>query len=132
LWTDLDRWATFIDGFAHVVERPPEWPAVAAKLVWQSTRGGRGRVTERVVHSDEDALVTEVYEERLHGTQTVSFARGEGGATHVRIELEYELARGGPLRFIADALFIRRAQRDALRRTIGRFRVEAEEEAALR
>jgi hypothetical protein len=33
---------------------------------------------------------------------------------------------------VADALFIRRALRDALRRTVGRFAVEAEEEAGLR
>jgi hypothetical protein len=33
---------------------------------------------------------------------------------------------------VADALFIRRALRDALRRTLFRFTVEAEEEAGLR
>jgi hypothetical protein len=33
---------------------------------------------------------------------------------------------------VADAIFIRRALRDALRRTLYRFRIEAEEEASLR
>ena len=50
----------------------------------------------------------------------------------MELTLEYELARGGPFRGLADALFIRRALRDALRRTVRRFAVEAEEEAGLR
>jgi hypothetical protein len=33
---------------------------------------------------------------------------------------------------VADVLFVRRALRDALRRTLRRFAVEAEEEAGLR
>jgi hypothetical protein len=33
---------------------------------------------------------------------------------------------------VADAIFIRRALRDSLRRTLFRFAVEAEEEAGLR
>jgi hypothetical protein len=35
------------------------------------------------------------------------------------------------LRGLADALFIRRALRDSLRRTLSRVRIEAEEEARL-
>jgi hypothetical protein len=46
--------------------------------------------------------------------------------------LEYELTRYGPLSGVADALFIRRALRDSLRRTLFRFGLEAEEEARLR
>ena len=52
-------------------------------------------------------------------------------AAEVELSLEYELARYGPLRGLADALFIRRALRDALRRTLYRFAIEAEEEASL-
>ena len=55
----------------------------------------------------------------------------EGHASEVELSLEYELARYGPLRGLADALFIRRALRDALRRTLYRFAIEAEEEAGL-
>ena len=47
------------------------------------------------------------------------------------LRLDYELSSGGPLRVVADALFIRRALRDSLRRTVHRFAVEAEEEASL-
>jgi hypothetical protein len=47
------------------------------------------------------------------------------------LRLDYELARGGPLRAIADVLFIRRALNQALGRTLARFATEAAEEAAL-
>jgi hypothetical protein len=52
--------------------------------------------------------------------------------TRVELTLDYELSKYGPLRAVADVLFIRRALRDALRRTLRRFAIEAEEEAALR
>jgi uncharacterized membrane protein len=132
LWADLDRWPTFVDGFASALERPPEWPAEGSKLVWQSTAAGRGRVTERVVESAPDRIVTDVFEEALNGTQTVRFRPSEEGGSVVELSLEYELSEGGPLRALSDALFIRRAQRDALRRTLRRFRIEAEEDASLR
>jgi len=49
----------------------------------------------------------------------------------IEIEYDYELAKGGPLRGVTDVLFIRRAQSDALVRTLRRFATEAAEEAAL-
>jgi hypothetical protein len=127
LWTDVQRWPTFVEGFGHVVELSPEWPAVGARVVWESTPGGRGRVTEKVVESEGDGFATRVFESALVGTQTLRLAGGE-----VELTLEYELQRYGPLRAPADALFIRRALRDALRRTLARFAVESEEEAGLR
>ena len=48
------------------------------------------------------------------------------------VELDYELTKYGPLRAVADVIFIGRALRDSLRRTLGRFAVEAEDEAGLR
>jgi Polyketide cyclase / dehydrase and lipid transport len=127
LWTDVQRWPTFVEGFGHVVERSPEWPAVGARVVWESTPGGRGRVTEKVVESEGDRFATRVFEPALVGTQTLRLAGGE-----VELTLDYELQRYGPLRALADAIFIRRALRDALRRTLSRFAIEAEEEAGLR
>jgi len=50
----------------------------------------------------------------------------------VELSLDYELTRYGPLSGMADALFIRRALRDSLKRTLYRFSVEAEDEAGLR
>ena len=132
LWTDAGRWATFVEGFAQVVEASPDWPEPDARLVWRSTPGGRGQVTERVQRNAPGLFATSVYEDALHGTQTATFRSGDDGATVVELTLEYELAGNNPLRAIADAIFIRRAQRDALARTLRRFRVEAEEDASLR
>jgi hypothetical protein len=50
----------------------------------------------------------------------------------VELSLEYTLTKYGPFSKIADAIFIRRALRDALIRTVNRFAVEAEDEAGLR
>jgi uncharacterized membrane protein len=134
LWIDLKRWPTFIDGFARVERVDDGWPDEGAKLVWQSTPDGRGLVTERVTGGEPGVvLTTQVFEERLAGTQTVTFEADEEEeeGTLVELELDYELTRGGPLSGITDVLFIRRAQRDALVRTLRRFATEAAEEAAL-
>ena len=130
LWTDLRRWPTFVEGFAHA-ERADGWPDQGAKVVWKSVPGGRGRVNERVLESDPpNRLVTQVFEERLEGRQTVTFEPAEDGA-RVAIELDWKLLGGGPLGFLTDAFFVRRAQREALARTLRRFATEAAEEAAL-
>jgi hypothetical protein len=131
LWTDVRRWPTFVDGFARATRLDDEWPGKGARLVWESTPDGRGTVTERVIESDPGLrLVTNVLEERCAGVQTVSFEPDEEGSL-VELELDYELAKGGPLRGVTDVLFIRRAQADALRRTLKRFATEAAEEAEL-
>ena len=135
LWTDLTRWRTFVDGFGHVERVDDGWPAAASKLVWRSVPDGRGVVTERVVESERGArFVTSILEERIAGRQTVEFgpAQPEDGAeATVAIELDYELQKRGPLNKLVDAIFIRRAQRDALMRTLRRFATEAAEQAAL-
>ena len=131
LWADVRRWPTFVDGFARVRRLDDEWPARGARLVWESTPEGRGTVTERVAESDPGRrLVTQVFEERCAGTQTVTFEPDDSGAV-AQIEYEYELSSGGALRGVTDVLFIRRAQSDALVRTLRRFATEAAEEAEL-
>jgi Polyketide cyclase / dehydrase and lipid transport len=135
LWIDVRRWSTFVDGFARAKSIDETWPAEGAKLVWESTPDGRGIVTERVIESlPAGVLATEVFEERYTGVQTVTFEpadEGEGDGAVVEIELDYELSKGGALRGVTDVLFIRRAQSDALVRTLRRFATEAAEEAAL-
>jgi hypothetical protein len=131
LWADPARWPTFVEGFARTVEVSPEWPERGGKVVWESTPEGRGRVTERVLEHAPGRLVTEVFEDALHGTQTLTVSEDADGA-RVEVELAYELTKYGPLRAVADAIFIRRALRDALNRTLRRFAVEAEEEVGLR
>jgi Polyketide cyclase / dehydrase and lipid transport len=128
LWTDVRRWPTFVEGFARVVEQRGEWPSAGSTLIWESIPSGRGRVTERIVDRAPDRLVTRVFEKRLSGTQVAAFAEDADGA-RVNLELEYELSSGGPLGALADALFIRRAVRDMLARTLRRFAIEADEEA---
>jgi hypothetical protein len=76
-------------------------------------------------------LDTQVCEDRLMGLQTVRAAESEAGS-RVELSLEYTLTKYGALGGVADAIFIRRALRDALHRTLSRFAVEAEEEAGLR
>jgi Polyketide cyclase / dehydrase and lipid transport len=132
LWSDVSRWPSFVEGFGRELERGPEWPAGGARVVWESTPAGRGRVTEKVVEGEgPDRFVTRVFEERLHGTQTFRVVESEGGS-RAELALEYQLTKYGPLSAVADVIFIRRAIRDMLRRTLFRFAVESEEEAGLR
>jgi hypothetical protein len=131
LWTDLSRWPSFVEGFAHLLENDSRWPAPEARVLWESVPAGRGRVTEKVVESTGDRIATMVFEERLAGRQTFRVAPSESGAA-VKLSLEYTLTKYGLLGPVADALFIRHAIRDSLRRTLFRFAVEAEEEAGLR
>jgi len=130
LWVDTSRWPSFVDGFARLIEGGDTWPEAGAKLVWQSGPAGRGRVTERVRESGPGVFATDVFEDQLAGMQTVLFDAHEEGSL-VTLQLEYELQKGGPLRAITDALFIRRAVSDALVRTLRRFSTEAAEQATL-
>jgi uncharacterized membrane protein len=94
--------------------------------------GGRGVVTERVTKAEPPRLhEVNVFEEKLDGTQRVTFTAGEDDTTLVELTLEYNASVGGLLKPIVDVLFIRRAQNDALARTLRRFATEAEEQAAL-
>jgi hypothetical protein len=131
LWTDVDRWPSFVEGFARRLELTAAWPERGGRVVWESTPDGRGRVTETVLDNEPDRFATQVYEKALTGTQTLRTLPASDGS-EVELSLEYQLTRYGPLRGIADALFIRRALRDSLRRTLYRFSIEAEEEANLR
>jgi hypothetical protein len=136
LWTNVARWPTFIEGFAHVAQQDESWPAEGSKLIWESSPGGRGTVNEKVTSRGEGHLSTRLVEESLHGIQTVTFEPAEGGGTHVELRLEYTLNpttiwRQGPLGKATNFLFIRRALTDSLVRTLRRFAAEAAEEQAL-
>jgi len=121
LWYDTARWPSFIDGFGHLVKVEGGWPAPGSRVVWDSTPAGRGRVVERVVeHRPAAGQVLEVEDASLRGTQRVRFEQRQDG-TAVGLDLDYELKQRGPLRALVDLLFIRRAIRDSLRRTLARF-----------
>ena len=132
LWSDLRRWPSFVEGFARVLEQSGEWPDQGAKVVWESGPGGRGRVTEKVVQRGPRVLGTRVAEDRLLGTQTFRAEPDPEGGSVVELSLEYELTSTGPLRWLTDVIFIRRALRDALGRTLRRYAVEAQDDAGLR
>jgi hypothetical protein len=127
----VSRWPTFVDGFGRIDRIDDAWPEQGAKLVWKSVPSGRGAVTERVTKALPGALhEVVVFEEKLDGTQTVTFSPQED-ETRVELQLDYKVSVGGPLKPLVDALFIRRAQNDALGRTLRRFRTEATEQASL-
>jgi Polyketide cyclase / dehydrase and lipid transport len=130
LWCDVDRWSSFVEGYARCLELTEAWPDPGSRVVWESTPDGRGRVTERVTENEPDRFSTQVFEKALTGTQTLRALPAPDGS-EVELSLEYTLTKYGPLGAVADALFIRRALRDALRRTLYRFGIEAEEQARL-
>jgi hypothetical protein len=127
----VGRWSTFVDGFSRPERVDDRWPEPGAKIVWRSVPGGRGAVTEKVTKALPGAIhVVEVFEEKLQGTQTITFAPVDE-ATWLELQLDYTVSVGGPLKAVVDTLFIRRAQNDALGRTLRRFAIEAAEQASL-
>jgi len=129
LWYDHSRWPTFVDGLAHVDKVEGDWPRAGARLLWVSQPGGRGRVVEEV--TDYEARVGQTVrleDEHTYATQRVAFAPGED-VTTVRLELDYRLKQARPLTAVVDLLFIRRQQRDAMQRTLRRFRTELASES---
>ncbi|MGI8806216.1 MAG: SRPBCC family protein, partial [Thermoleophilaceae bacterium] len=103
-WTDVERWSSFVDGFARPLEVGESWPTAGSQVAWESTPDGRGRVRERVEayeavppapdvapQSTPGQLVTRVEDQSLTGTQTATFVPHEGG-TRLDLELDYELA----------------------------------------
>ncbi|HEX2397264.1 MAG TPA: SRPBCC family protein [Solirubrobacteraceae bacterium] len=131
LWYDTARWPSFIDGFGHVVKMEGAWPAPGSRIVWDSTPAGRGRVVERVIdHRPGVGQAVEVEDATLWGTQRVRFEQLQDG-TAVGLELDYRLKQRGPVRGLIDLLFIRRAIRDSLQRTLARFSRELSMELEL-
>ena len=120
LWYDPVRWASWVDGFKAVASLPGGWPAEGA-LIWDSHPGGRGRVLEQVVAYEARVGQTlSVEDERLRGTQKVSFTPA-GDHVTVRLELEYELKQRTPATRLVDLLFVRRQVEASLRRTLAGF-----------
>jgi hypothetical protein len=128
LWYDPSRWPSWMDGFGHVVKLEGEWPQVGARLVWDSPPGGRGRVQERVTaYEVRTGMTTEVEDETMRGHQTVAFAPGTD-ETEITFSIAYEIKDRNPLTPLVDLLFIRRAMRDSLRRTLTRYSYERKAE----
>lgn len=132
LWYDLRRWPAFVEGFKHVVRTQGDWPRAGSELLWESVPAGRGQVRERVIaFTQREGQRAEIRDPRVSGLQEVSFEATGSGSVVVTLTLEYELARPGPLGQLTDLFFIRRAQQDALRRTLLRFARELETDREL-
>ncbi|MDQ3739953.1 MAG: SRPBCC family protein [Actinomycetota bacterium] len=132
LWYDTSRWPSFVEGFAHVAKQEGDWPREGARLIWDSRPNGRGRVVERVTaYEVRVAQTVEVEDPRITGTQTIAFAAADEGRITVVLEVDYKLKQGGPAAGLVDSLFVRRAMRDALRRTLVRFARELESDREL-
>ena len=132
LWYDTRRWAGWVEGFKAVVRADGEWPRVGSEVIWDSTPDGRGRVRERVVAYEPRAGQTvEVEDQQLTGQQVIAFGVRPDDDIDIDLVLSYRLKSGGPFMFVTDALFIRRALRDSLRRTLQRFARELAAEREL-
>ena len=122
LWYDPHRWAAWVDGFGHVSKLEGDWPQVGARLVWDSPPRGRGRVEEVVTaYAARTRQTREVEDERLRGTQTVTFEVAGADEIQVTLTLDYELKQRNVFTPLLDRLFIRRELADSLRRTLTRF-----------
>lgn len=131
LWLDSARWSAWLDGFGRVVSLDAQWPSEGAVLVWESRPGGRGRVRERVAGRESaERHALEVEDEQLEGTQTVAFRAGEQGVL-VELVLAYELKERNPFTGLVDLLYIRRALRASLQRSLARFAQERIADAEL-
>jgi Polyketide cyclase / dehydrase and lipid transport len=136
LWYDVTRWSSFIEGFKHVERIEGDWPGAGSRIIWQSVPDGRGRVSEHVTsYVQREGQSSDIADPRISGRQRVVFAVAQGPddqrGTAMTLELEYELRESGPLGAVTDLLFIRRAQADALRRTLYRFARELRAEREL-
>jgi Polyketide cyclase / dehydrase and lipid transport len=121
LWHDPRRWPAWIEGFGAIARREGEWPHPGAVVVWDSKPAGRGRVRERVVaHEPGAEHAVAVEDNQLVGRQRIAFTP-LGDRVDVELSLEYALKGEAPWLPVADVLFIRRALRDSLRRTLARF-----------
>lgn len=124
LWYDTRRWPAFVDGLGHVAKLEGDWPRAGARVVWDSVPNGRGRVIEEVLeHETRVGQTVAVEDARLEGTQRVRFGDGV-----VVLELEFTLKGRTPL---LTPLFVRRAFRESLARTLSRFARELRAEPGL-
>jgi hypothetical protein len=121
LWYDPQRWPAWVDGFGHLSKLEGAWPAQGARVVWDSRPGGRGRVVERVTaYEARSGQTLAVEDEKVNGMQNVVFEPGPDGV-EIALELDYEIKNANVFTPLTDALFIRRAMRESLQRSLNRF-----------
>jgi hypothetical protein len=128
-WYDVTRWASWVDGFDHLVETSGDWPQAGSSVTWQSGPAGRGRVTERVIaHEPLEGQTLKVEDDAIRGRQRVSFTPDDEHV-EVKLSLEYEIKQSSFFTPLIDLLFIRRAMAASLNATLGRFGGQLSERA---
>lgn len=121
---DADRWRSWVDGFARVLETSAGYPEAGGRLIWESTPPGRGRVSERVLEHEERRLHRIAFEDpSTEGTLTVRFEMAPASEDAERLTvvtqaMEYSLLKGSPLAGVTDRLFIRSQMRGSLERSL--------------
>lgn len=133
LWFDLARRPSIIDGFGTLARNEGDWPHAGARIVWDSLRGGRGRVVEHVLEYEPQVTqLVRVEDPTLTGEQRVRFIAVKRGC-EIRLELRYELKRDPAVAaLLSDLFFVRRTLDEALRRTLRRFAVELQSDRDMR
>ena len=118
LWHDPSRWASWIDGYGHLVKFEGEWPLEGARRLRQSRDG---IVAERVIdHRAGRSHAVFIEDERVAGQQRVRF-EGDANTTRITVELDVSpKARLPPAR----RWWMRRKLGESARRTLQRFSYE--------
>ena len=118
-------WAGWVDGF-EAVELAEGYPEEGGRLVWRSTPAGRGRVAESVIEHSPRTRHRIAFEDPGSAGELETRFGIEGEGTRVTLRLEYRLASSGPFAWVTERLFVRGQVREAMRRTLMRFKHEAE------
>ncbi len=125
LWHDLRRWPAFVDGLARIDKVEGAWPEPGARVLWSGPPGGLVRVVEesaRLVVRESHAVHVE--DERVRGTRTVTFTPDRDGLVRVTLELDFTPKPTEGRAALPGRLLLGRRRREALERTLTRFRFE--------
>lgn len=121
LWHDRSRWASWIDGFAHLEKLEGEWPEVGARRVYSTHVAGRALVSEKVMRlTAGDGMTLIVEDERVTATQAVRFET-DGVRTRITVEVEAQPKEKMPP---GQRWWWRRKRGESLARTLQRFSYE--------
>jgi hypothetical protein len=86
LWYDSSRWASWLDGFSHLVTLDDGWP-VDGRRVYD---GPRGRVLEKILRSTAGSGYSATIEDsRMTGVVNVRFET-DNVRTRITVELDVE------------------------------------------
>jgi Polyketide cyclase / dehydrase and lipid transport len=134
LYFEPSAWPAWVDGFDRV-EASEGYPHRGGTLRWRSTPAGRGTVVERVLEHEPRRIHRVAFSDPESEGELVTRFEIEAGSgaepgTRVAQELTYRLRERGVLTPLTDVIFIRPQVGRSVRRSLERFRAEAEGIAA--